>query len=620
MYKIKLIALLLVFPAAGSITAHSQAVLDSVIIRENRIQLPYSQYSRDIQILDRTAIAKLPVKSANELLAYAAGVDMRQRGPWGAQSDITIDGSTFDEVLVLVDGVKMSDPQTGHHSMNITVPLAAIERVEVLRGAAARAYGVNAMAGAVNIVTRLPDHNTLEAQVYAGSSFEKDTSTGKTFAGWGIQAAGTIAGKNQAHGFSIAHDQGNGYRYNTAFEHYQLFYQDAITLNKKNVVKAMGGYTSNQFGASLFYAAPGDVEATEKVQTAIGSIAWEYKPNAALTITPRISYRYNKDDYIYTRVKPDLYHNVHETNVLSAEVNATYKLAKGIAGAGAEWRQEQIVSNSLGKRQRDNLGFYAEYQHFFDAHLSASAGAYLNSSSQFGTQLLPSVDAGYSFLRHWKIFANAGAGERLPTYTDLYYKGPGNIGNDSLKAEHALYIEGGLRYQQEAFSIQASYAYRHVTDFIDWVRASETDPWQPQNYQSVNTQLFSFRINADLTKLLALPDDYKLDVSTAYTYLNPAIEASNEMATKYVTEALRHQWITNIQALLWQHVQAGVGIRYQQRLNASDYTLLDARIGYKIPHFLFYADANNLLGVAYKEAGAVPLPGRWMTLGVRAAL
>ena len=611
-------ALLLGMSCIAQNSVHAQAAIDSVVIRENRLQLPYNKSSRDIQLLDRKDIARLPVKSVNELLAYAAGVDMRQRGPWGTQGDISIDGSTFDEVLVLIDGVKMSDPQTGHNLMNIPVPLSAIERIEILRGAAARIYGVNALAGAINIVTRLPDHNTVAAQVYAGSSFSQDTSTGRTYAGWGIQAAGTLAGKKQAHGFSIAHDQGNGYRYNTGYERYQLFYQNAITINEKNALKAMGGYTSNQFGASLYYAAPNDVEATEKVQTATGSLAWEYRPVKQLQIIPRVSYRYNKDDYIYTRKKPDLYHNIHETNVIDAELNATYKLKNGVAGAGAEWRKEEITSNSLGRRDRSNLGFYAEYRHYFTTALTASAGVYINNNSIFGTQVLPGADISYTFLRHWKVFANAGTGQRLPTYTDLYYKGPANIGNDSLKPEQALYAEGGVQYQHTLFTAQASYAYRRISDFIDWIRATDKDPWQPQNYLTVNTRLFSFRTVWQLSRCFSLPDDYNLQLTTAYTYLDPSIQATDGIQTKYTTDALRHQWITNVQGLLWKRLQVGAGIRYQQRLNANDYTLLDARLGYRIPHFLFYADANNLLDVQYKEAGAVPLPGRWMTVGLRA--
>lgn len=597
--------------------ASAQQHIDSVVIRENRLQLPYNQQNRDIQVIGRQEIKNLPVKSVNELLAYVAGVDIRQRGPWGAQADISIDGSTFDQVLVLVNGVRMSDPQTGHNMMNLPVPLAAIERIEVLRGAAARTYGTNALAGAVNIVTRVPVQNSIEAQAYAGSSFEKDSSSGKTYTGAGIQVAASITGKKQAHILSIGHDQGNGYRYNTDYTAYRLYYQNTITLNSRNKILAMGGYTSNKFGASLFYAAPNDVEATETVQTALGSIAWQYRPNDRLSITPRISLRYNKDDYIYIRQKPEAYHNIHETNTLTGDVNATYRLSKGTIGLGVEYRREAIVSNSLGKRHRENLGAFAEYRHTFNERLNATAGLYLNSNSYFGTQLLPGADIGYKLHRNWKLFASGGAGQRQPTYTDLYYKGPANIGNDTLQIERSVYAEGGLEYHQSFLTIRGSYGYRHISDFIDWARATDKEPWQPQNFGVMNTEILSFRSVINLTEAFKLAEKYQLGLTLSYTNLNPSVKTSNETMTKYTIDALRHQGIANINALLWGRLQLGAGIRYQQRLSANDYTLVEARIGYRLNSFLFYADGNNLLNTSYREIGAVPLPGRWMSVGVR---
>lgn len=601
------------------LTGRAQSIsdnLDSVLVRENRLTTPYAKQNRNLQILDRKTIQALPVKSTAELLSYLGGVDLRQRGPWGAQADLSLDGSTFDQVLLLVNGVKMSDPQTGHHLLNLPIPLSSIERIEVLHGPAARVYGVNALAGAINIVTRMPDKNEVSGQVYAGSSFKSDTSTGNTYAGWGAQASGTIVAKNNSHTLSIAHDQGSGYRYNTGYNATRAFYQNEIRIDDKNRIETMGGYIRNDFGASLFYAAPGDLESEETVQTASGSIAFTHQERN-WRITPRVSYRYNKDDYIYIRQKPDVYHNIHETNVLTAEVNASYHLKKGTAGAGVEWRREDINSSNLGKRDRDNLGLYAEYKHFFSDKLNAGAGLYANHNSDYGWQLFPGVDLGYTFLPRWKAYANAGTGQRLPTYTDLYYKGPVNIGNDQLKPELASYAEAGLQYKSNVFSAQLSYGYRRISDFIDWTRLSLAAPWQPHNFQDVNTQVTSFRADYQLSKHLHWKDNYQVSLHGSYTYLHPAVETPSESLSKYAIDALRHQAIASVRALLWQHIQANVVARYQQRLNAGDYTLIDVRLGYQWKQFLFYCDANNLFDQQYRELAAVPLPGRWLSAGVR---
>ena len=242
-------------------------VEDSVVIRANRLQLPMLLQNRNITILTKAQIRQLPVKSVNELLSYVAGVDIRQRGPWGVQSDISIDGSTFDQVLVLINGVKISDPQTGHNMMNLSLPITAIDHIEVLRGPSARIYGVNALAGAVNIVTKEAQEDAAVAQVYAGSSFQRDTATGKTYYGTGAQASASLAGKHHSHSLSLSADEGNGYRHNTAFQSRKVFYHGTVATGKRGNIEALGAFTKNKFGANGFYSTPGDKESEEAVET-----------------------------------------------------------------------------------------------------------------------------------------------------------------------------------------------------------------------------------------------------------------------------------------------------------------------------------------------------------------
>ncbi len=601
----------------SSLSSFAQQALDTVIIHENRIQASFGKQNRNMQVMDRKQIATLPVKSTAELLSYVAGADFRQRGPNGTQADISIDGSTFDQVLVLVNGVKMSDPQTGHHMMNLPIPISAIEQIEVLRGPAAMVYGVNALAGAINIVTRIPQQNEVSAQVYAGSNLQTDTASGDTYYGWGAQASASFAGKQQSHILSVAHDEGNGYRYNTAYKATRLFYQNRIVLNSKNSIDAMGAYIHNDFGANGYYAAPVDANSTETVQTAIGSIAYTLKPNNKLMIRPRVSYRYNNDDYIFVRQNPSLYHNIHETNVATGEVQSSYTMRKGTVGMGVEYRNEDINSTNLGKRNRNNTGIYAEYKHYFNDKLNAGLGVYANYNSVYGWQAFPGLDAGYRFLPKWKVFANASMGQRLPTYTDLYYKGPTNIGNASLQPEHAKYAEGGLQYNGSILFARAAYFYKNNTDFIDWVRATTLDPWQPQNFQSVNTNGISGQVTYQLSKHLALSDKYVINLQGNYTYLSPVIETPNNAISKYATEALRHQAIASVRSMLWNKLQLNANVRYLYRINANDYTLVDARVAYRIKQFNIYADVNNILDTKYREASVIQLPGRWYTVGVQ---
>src|SRR5690554_5529118 len=206
------------FGGFAQVSTESDEELDEIIIEENRLQIPFHKSTRNIQVLTREEIRKLPVSSINEVLTYVSGVDIRQRGPFGSQADISIDGGSFEQTMVLWNGVKMGDAQTAHHSMNLPIPLEAIERIEVLRGPAARIYGINALTGAINIVTKAQLDDFIQFNTYGGSSFKKkeDGDGAGIYAGAGVQATAGINTGKVNHLASIGKEETNGQRYNTA--------------------------------------------------------------------------------------------------------------------------------------------------------------------------------------------------------------------------------------------------------------------------------------------------------------------------------------------------------------------------------------------------------------------
>ena len=620
MKKLVLFSVVLFVPALlFAQTDTSNVSLQEVIIRGDRFAGTPDEQNADIQIITRKDIQKLPVTNVNELLMMINGVDMRRRGPNGAQADIVIDGSTFDQVLVMVNGVKMSDPQTGHHLMNIPVPLESIDHIEVIRGAAGRTYGLNALAGAVNIVTRVPLSNTAFAGTIGGSSFEKDTATGDTYYHWGVHGGASIRKDKHGHLLSLSHDRSNGYRYNTGFTNSKVFYQNDISLGK-HLIEMQGGYVHNAFGANAFYAAPGDKESEETVQTAFGAVAANLKVSEKFTLKPRVSFRYGNDDYIYIRQKPSVFRNLHETNVVNAGVNGVYVSGNHSFGIGAEWRNENIRSSNLGFRTRDLAGIFAEYKVVL-GKFSAGAGVYGSYISRIGSDstdagfdIFPGADVGYVINKNIKLFASAGTGQRIPTYTDLYYDGPSNIGNANLLPEKGLTAEAGVRIRKKCLHIDGSVAIKSISEFIDYTRADVNDEWQPNNFQTLQTTLYNIRYTW-------LPSDQfkwksSMSISSGYTYLEPSIDASNAFESKYAVEALRHQWISSFSYAVGNFSMNAVA-KYQYRINGNDYTILDARVAYKIADFTVFADINNILDTQYREIASVPLPGRWVSAGLK---
>ena len=139
---------------SASMTTAREMMLEEVSITGSRAPLTKSQAARMVTVLDRADIAQAPVQSINDLLKYAVGVDVRQRGPIGTQTDISIRGGTQDQVILLLNGINICDPQTGHNAMDLPIDLSEIVRIEVLEGPAGRIYGSSSLVGAINIVTR----------------------------------------------------------------------------------------------------------------------------------------------------------------------------------------------------------------------------------------------------------------------------------------------------------------------------------------------------------------------------------------------------------------------------------------------------------------------------------
>lgn len=609
--------------SAGYAAAQSDTTknLNEVMVRENRLKLPFSKQNRNIWIIDNQQIKNLPSRSISELLSYVTGVDVRQRGPGGVQADISIDGGTFDQTLVLINGVKVSDPQTGHNMMNLPISVDDIDHIEVLRGSASRIYGTNALTGAINIVTKAVTRTGVSANVFTGSSFKKDEVSGDTYANYGVRATGTLALKESSHLFSAGQEAGNGYRYNTAFNNQKFFYEGKVNVGKTDQLEITGGYIHNKFGANGYYSSPGDKEAEETVKTAIAAVAYKTQLTSFWSLMPRLSYRNNVDDYLYIKQTPDKFHNHHVTQVLSAELNNSFQTGIGEFGLGLETRKEKINSTNLGKRNRDNAGIYGEYKFDLVKNLLVNVGSYVNYNSDYGWQAFPGIDAGYNFYGNWKVFVNVGTGQRLPTFTDLYYKGPTNIGNDQLQPEKSRYAEGGIKYNSTHFVLNASMFKRRITNFIDWVKDKTTDPWQPKNFSELNTM--GYTLSADYnTGALENSAFNSLRFGLAYTYLDPKVKTTLPEAniSRYAVESLKNQLTATVNAEFLKVMALTVTARYCERISYKDYTVMDARLTYKLKRSSIYADASNIFDVNFIQAGAIPMPGVWATLGYKIAL
>ncbi|NGM61812.1 TonB-dependent receptor [Sphingobacterium sp. SGG-5] len=606
------------FVGLAQLRSSDTTAISEIVVSENRLQIPFSKTSRNIQVITKQEIQQLSVRSINEALAFIGGVDIRQRGPFGTQTDVGIDGGSFEQTLILLNGVKISDAQTAHHSMNIPVPLDAVERIEVLRGPAARIYGVNALTGAINIITTTQESNSFSVHTQVGSALEgKEAGDGSGMYGGGsLQLVAHVGHTSFQNLLTVSQDLSNGQRYNTASSNRRAFYQANLDLDERNSVTWMGGGIHNTFGANGYYAAPYDVESQEIVNTSIASVGSSHQFGERFVLKPRVSYRYNEDDFRLYRDDLSKGRSEHSTNAFSAELNSTLYSSIGDFGFGLETRSEKIESTNMGDHHRDNHGAYVEYSTDALRNVLLNVGAYVNYNTDYGWQAFPGIDIAYLFHPSWKLALNIGSSQRIPSFTDLYLDQGTNVGNRDLKSENAWQYEASLQYHVGNLRVQTGYFYRNIAEYIDWIREDAADPYQPQNFGENRVQGFHMSVGQHFK----INEQSVFSYEGSYHYLAPKdLTYADGVTSKYILESLKHQAILRLayQQGVW-HISSGN--RFVKRELKNSYFLTDIRVAHRHKGLNLYADVTNVFNQSYIETAAVPLPGRWFSLGIQYTL
>lgn len=583
------------------------------IISEKRIATSgFSEITRDISILNSEMLRDLPVTSVQEALQYISGVDLRQRGPMGVQGDLTIMGSTFDQVLILINGIPMRDPQTGHNQMNLPVSLNLIDRIEIMMGSASRIYGANAMTGAINIVTKPAGDELVFVQAYAGTNFQNDTASNKQYYLIGGQASLGFNTTKTHHQVDVSFIETNGYRYNSDNSQQRVNYIGKIQLGE-GLLDIFGGTVFNSFGANNFYAAPNDKNATESVSTVYGGLKYQLE-KGNWSIRPIVYTRYNHDDYIYIKQKPDVYRNNHYTTASGAEFHASRLNRLGAMGLGIESRAEIINSTNLGKHERYFQTLYAEQKFYLSNEKLLTVGANAQYNNNYGWRVYPGLEYGakIKWINGLRWYANIGMSNRLPTYTDLYYAGPGNIGNENLTPENSTQSEMGAIWKLNNWSIQIGGFGRAITNYIDFARDSMDSPWKPQNFGKAQFVGSSSRIAYvfNPSQQFFRLHSFRVD----YTFIEGNFN-SNGLESKYVMEHLSNQITGTLVLHTSKYFTHSLSGRYAERFNGQEYAVFDYRVRFKHGAFAAFADISNILDRKYIESGIIEMPGRWFRIG-----
>ncbi len=652
-----------------------QVVLADVGVTGSRAPMATSQAARMVTVLSRDDIAQAPVQSVNDLLKYAVGVDVRQRGPLGSQTDVSIRGGTQEQIAVLLNGINISDPQTAHNVLDLPCQLDEILRVEVIEGPAARLYGTSSLLGAINIVTSptivtaasMPDSTTVSAASPAGALNLEAGSFGYAKAAVTATLPHRHPRLSEDRGrsaLSASYARSDGYsrsrdgRLNTGYSGAKAFYQggyDAADLR----IRWHLGLSDRGWGSGTFYATPrwpadDQYEHTTKLCAALqADIAVPFR------FQPAIYWQLNRDRYEGYRDRPDLMpYNYNMCNVYGMKLNAAFDSPLGRTALGAELRNEDLVSTNLGEPlsrthhiggtdrdytvgiNRTNITAHIEHNVILD-RLTVSAGfvAAKSSWSDMNMTIYPGIDVSYTIpLTSIKLFAGWNTSLRLPSFTEMYYKVQGYAADPHLSPEEMQAFELGAQYLSSWLQTKATVFHHRGRNMIDWVMdTSQGDDarWQSVNHTRINTT--GFEVAATVPIMFpkraavpaASPTGHIPTLRLSYTYMTQDKTLAPGLVSQYAMEYLRHKLVATLTTPLWHRLEGSLTCRWQDRMGSyttfdgqvmpyRPYAIADARLSWNAPHYSLYAEVNNILdNRSYVDYGNVPQPGAWVMVGTK---
>ena len=645
---------------SAAVSTPRELLLDEVSVTGSRAPLTRSQAARMVTVLERADIQQAPVQSINDLLKLAVGVDVRQRSPIGAQTDISVRGGTQEQIIVLLNGINICDPQTGHNTLDLPCDFSDIQRIEVLEGPAARIYGTSSLVGAINIVTKedpspaSPEGEELLLLRAEGGSHGYANAAARILLPpyrEGRVGSSLSASYARSDGYSRSKAGSLNSDYSGAKAFYQGHYAaSALSLNWHF------GIADKGWGFSTAYASPkwqadDQYEHTTKLTAALQASV----QSGAVSLHPTVYWNQHQDRYEGYRNRPDLMpFNYNRTDVFGLQLNSHFDWSLGRTALGAELRNENLVSGNLGEPltrphaiygtdrdytlglNRTNISAYAEHNVLLQ-NLTVSAGFVVvkNTWADMNPTIYPGIDASLRLGSHWKLHASYNTSLRMPSFTEMYYKLQGYKADPHLKPEEMSAVELGASLHQSPFTLHLALWRHHGRNMIDWImdtRQGDEAAWQSVNHTRLNS--IGLETSAQLSILNS-------QFSISYSYIHQEKDLEPGIVSQYALEYLRHKLVANIHIpLLRQYavlrrcrsqipsrLTLDATLRYQDRAgqytdfdgSVNDYrpyALVDARLSWQQRAYELYLKANNLLNTSYRDYGLVPQPGRWIIAGL----
>ncbi|MGI6073392.1 MAG: TonB-dependent receptor plug domain-containing protein [Fermentimonas sp.] len=612
------------------------AELEELTVTASKAALPVNLVAKQVTIITSRDLSHKPVRSIEDLLDYNAGIDILQRGPHGVQSDISLRGGSFDQTAILINGVNLSNPHTGHYSFDLPINLSDIKQIEVIQGPSSLAFGASAFSGGINIITKNDIQNSAFLELQGGMHGL-----------FGIEGRGSYNLNNTTQSLSIGYKHSDGYIKNSDYDIHNIFWQSMSNINNSKLY-LQAGVNDKKYGANTFYSAsyPNQFDKTRRLFFSIKAESY-----GKLKLTPHIFWSRHYDEFQLfrdgTQNIPDWYtnHNYHRSEVFGVNLNMQYASKLGLTNFGGEFRNEGILSNVLGKDMeeaidkytksdnRSNISYFAEHNFLFKSG-TISIGGLLNYNTAIINKFnfYPSINSTYRFNDKFSIYASWNTATRMPTFTDLYYTTKTHIGNVNLHAEKSEAFEFGSKYSHNGINGSLSVFYMKGKNMIDWVKKNEEDKWESTNHTQLDKKGIEVAISADMSKIIS--KTVPLQLNAGYMYLDQN-RVDDTLISNYALNHLRHKFTADLHYTIlnsltiscyyrWQE-RNGSYIEYKdlvagERVNFKPFSIVDIKMNYNLNNLNLFVNANNIFDVIQVDIGNIPQPGFWLSGGINYTL
>lgn len=624
-----LVLLFLLF-SLPSFSQTNEIELDPVTISGSLQPSVLSRTGRNISVVRAEAFSKLPIHSIDDLLKYIPGIEIQMRGPAGSQSDIVLRGGTFQQVLVILDGIRLNDPNTGHFNSYIPIVPAEIDRIEILKGASSAIYGPEAVGGVINIISK-----SFAASKGNHKKAGTISVTGGEYELLNIHAGGNYQSNDLAIGGGWLSNNSSGqpqrgtrgfFHNNTGSISLKKFFGDNWNLSLRS------SYDQRRFSAQNFYTSFVSDTARETVSSQWNQLRLNYR-NKKHQLSLNAGLKTVRDEYRYN---PKSVANYNRSGSFQAQFTDNIQLSiTSKITTGIQFMNRKIRSNDRGDHELQQYAAFIILDQSWN-HLSLSPSVRLDHSEIRGTVLVPQINISYQ-KNKWQWRASAGRTirdadftERFNNYNKTLVTG-GSIGNPDLVAETSFSYEAGAdHYLSKNIKLSFSAFQRRQKKLIDWIPTPYASMPRKVNLSPTGSYALASNIARVNTSGLELDIQYYkkterttilssmglLWLNSAYQNTTPSFYLSSHarflvnMNTSIQTGKLEFS-VTSVYKNRKPQAASAINARIDEHI-----FLLNLRAAYSIGRSArLFLETDNLTDIQNSDLLGSRLPGRWLMFG-----